>query len=387
MNKLPYQMEQKDITPFFQAILDGKIEEVRKQIYNGIDINSVDSKGRNAIFYAVVGGNLNVLILLIEKGLSPKFIDPVTGGSMLHVASSERHMHILKYLVVDCNLDVNILDKDNHTVLYDCMVFTQMETAVFLIENGAKNIGNVHYIEALVRYIKKYLKERYKELLDKYENFEKRLEYLQKFINENSKTLEKCSQKINSNVRRILLKYGITNNSELSFYKDNLSLEQKKEILSLYLENPKNKKIRTIIWQCYLENWVTRFFTTFPDKFMYPAYLLPFTGEEAKRDFGIKDDDVEGINVADFIKTIDTFLPRFGRDYYDANRYWISIPHSEKEAYFNDVQVETSKNHTKNMDVFQKYDLMRKAWSRVYLEEKWLHYNKMCFSGKITTAI
>lgn len=319
--------------------------------------------------------------------MSPKFIDPVTGGSMLHVASSERHMHILKYLVVDCNLDVNILDKDNHTVLYDCMVFTQMETAVFLIENGAKNIGNVHYIEALVRYIKKYLKERYKELLDRYENFEKRLEYLQEFINENSKTLEKCSQKINSNVRRILLKYGITNSLELSFYKDNLSLEQKKEILSLYLENPKNKKIRAIIWQCYLENWVTRFFTTFPDKFMYPAYLLPFTEEEAKRDFGIKDDDVEGIDVADFIKTIDTFLPQFGRDYYDANRCWISIPHSEKEAYFNDVQVETSKNYTKDMDVFQKYDLMRKAWSRVYLEEKWLHYNKMCFSGKITTAI
>ena len=152
-NKLPYNILKKDITPFFRAVLDGAKDKIEKLLANGVDLTSTDSKGRNAAFYAVIGGKLNTLKLLIQKGLSADFVDPVTGDSLLHVATSERHMHILYYLVKECHVDVNIKNKRNHTVLYDCLVFTQMEIAGFLVENGAKRTEELHHEEAFVRYL------------------------------------------------------------------------------------------------------------------------------------------------------------------------------------------------------------------------------------------
>lgn len=413
--QLPYKIAKKDITPFFRAVLNGDKDKIEQLLNNGIDLGITDSKGRNAAFYAVVVGKLDTLKLLIQKGLSADFIDPVTGDSLLHVATSERHMHILYYLVKECHVDVNIKNKHNHTVIYDCLVFTQMETACFLIENGAKRTEELHHEEAFVRYLNNTYHMRVEnwikrgldyETMKKYEkniqDFEKQcssyeeklafdvnaLRYDRKSYEDMAdilgpipENLEEIMNKFYAKVESIFHSIGMVEYREVNFYYCNLNFLQLKDIIRLFSKKSDKKQIRKILWECYFRNWITNFSTTLGNKFMYPAYLLPFSKKEMERDW--HKPDCEGIDVVDFIKDIDTFLPKFGYDYYLIDKGFITIPHDIKDGSFDDVKVEISEKHIKDMGVMAKYELMKKAWNHVEREENWLWYCRLCFAGRI----
>ena len=50
------------------AALDGDIDEVQRQLDAGVDPNLKSSKGANPLFYAVYGGHLEIVELLITRG-------------------------------------------------------------------------------------------------------------------------------------------------------------------------------------------------------------------------------------------------------------------------------------------------------------------------------
>ena len=50
------------------AALDGDIDEVKRQLDAGVDPNLKSSKGANPLFYAVYGGHLEIVELLITRG-------------------------------------------------------------------------------------------------------------------------------------------------------------------------------------------------------------------------------------------------------------------------------------------------------------------------------
>lgn len=382
-NKLPYNILKKDITLFFRAVLDGAKDKIEKLLANGVDLTTTDSKGRNAAFYAVIGGKLDTLKLLIQKGLSADFIDPVTGDSLLHVASSERHMHILYYLVNECHVDVNIKNKRNRTVLYDCLVFTQMQTAWFLIENGAERTGELPHEEALYRYLDSAREMMLYDWLQKGlvgETLAKQRKVVTDFMSQCSCYKEVSNNKkegFGAEVESILHKVGITEQKEMDFYKKHLEPEQLPKMKTL-------KQIRNNLWECYFRNWVTRFYTTLDSKFMYPVYLLPFTPREVERDWHKQDG--EGLDIASFINDVDTLLPEFGKDYYLIDKGYITIPHEENSGSFDDVKVVMSKKNIKGMGILEKYELMRKAWTHVEREENWIWYSRLCLNGAVKMA-
>lgn len=244
------------------------------------------------------------------------------------------------------------------------MIWTQMEVACCLIENGAKNIGKVYHIEALLKYILKKIQE-LKSKIEPYNKdvYTKRIERLEDFIKNSSEKIEKPKNhlKINSELEKVLLKIGFHKGKELAFYKKNLDWN-KKEVFNT---NAKDPQIRVFIWECYLKNHVTQLCTSVG---FYPAYMLPFTKKEIEKDWNKH--DCYRIDVADFIKDIGTLFPKLGRDYYFPHQITglcFSLPSKMKKYEYeeSDLCIEENKFNKKKLST--KYTILSNIWNYIEL--------------------
>lgn len=351
--------------PLHQAILDADAEKVKQLIASGADINLIDDKGLGAGYYAVASQRLDMLKLVFSLG-APVCHEDNNGESLLHFAAGEGLLNMVEYLLKEHHLDINKLSNQNRTPLGICMLWTQMEVACCLIENGAKSIGTIYHFEALLKYIAQKIQNIKAEMDEENkECFTKRISILNDFINSNSVKIKKPTNylKINSDLEKILCKIGIEKGKELNFYKKYLEWSVKQEIINLYSRDKKSPQIRTFIWSCYLQNHITKLCTSVG---FYPAYLLPFTTTDMERDWNKP--DCEGIDVADFIKNIGTLYPKFGRDYYfpkGAYALCFSLPYHVKDIYKDsDLCVEEKQKNC----LSQKYTILANIWN--YIEEE-----------------
>lgn len=81
------------------------------------------ANGRNALYYAIFTGNVEIVKTLIEYGFNPKNIDNQTGASALHLAAGEGNFDIGVYLTISVKMDVNSVDKKGRNPLYYAMMF------------------------------------------------------------------------------------------------------------------------------------------------------------------------------------------------------------------------------------------------------------------------
>jgi hypothetical protein len=82
-----------------------------------------DKDGRNALYYALFNGDVEIIRVLVEYGFNPIDIDNQTGATALHLAASEGNFDLVVYLVVSVKMNVNVLDKNGRNPLYYAMMF------------------------------------------------------------------------------------------------------------------------------------------------------------------------------------------------------------------------------------------------------------------------
>ncbi|HEV2601498.1 MAG TPA: ankyrin repeat domain-containing protein [Candidatus Babeliales bacterium] len=121
----------------FEAItmLDA-VEEVKKLLAQGVDINQVNAEGETPFFYAVKKGRFHVAHMLLEAGANKEARDKYD-HTILMSAVSWANIETIKYLVLDAKVDINAGDKDGKTAL---MVAARDGMAGFVrlfLENGA----------------------------------------------------------------------------------------------------------------------------------------------------------------------------------------------------------------------------------------------------------
>lgn len=96
-----------NITPFMIAAKHGAKESLiflHKEAR--VDVHQKDSLGQNALFYAVVGGDLNCLKYLIEEGkLNFKLTNNENGNTILHTAAENGHLHVVRFCCEALHLD------------------------------------------------------------------------------------------------------------------------------------------------------------------------------------------------------------------------------------------------------------------------------------------
>ena len=74
---------------------------------------------------------------------APTVTDPQTGNFPIHIAAQNGHLEIVKYLVEECKVDVNVTNFQANTALHMAIEYDYLEVATFLLEhNASKTICN-----------------------------------------------------------------------------------------------------------------------------------------------------------------------------------------------------------------------------------------------------
>lgn len=189
-------MTEEKLLLLHQAIFDDDVDAFKKILDETDDIKSLinekDEKGRNAIFYAARNGRIGCFKCILELGASLDFIDPKTDDTLLHVAFAYSRGHkLIDYLIDECHMDINAVNRMNLTILGVAMLFADIDEAYYLVCKGAKNVGDIEHIEVLLKYLPleiqrlefkaKYIAQNKKERKD----YQRDIAVLEKFLQDN----------------------------------------------------------------------------------------------------------------------------------------------------------------------------------------------------------
>ena len=124
-----------DTPELITAIRQGKIEEVKKLVKKGADVNLVYNKRHTPLMTAIYGGNLDIIKLLVDKGADVN-LKTEKGGTALTVAASMGSQEVCD-LLISQKADIEAVDNEGKTPLMNAVYNKQKELANYLIEKGA----------------------------------------------------------------------------------------------------------------------------------------------------------------------------------------------------------------------------------------------------------
>jgi cytohesin len=124
--------------PLHDAVEEGTVEQVRRLLQSGIDINARDDDGETALHEAAEAGRLEMVRLLVEAGAT-RGVRDVEGETPLHEAVEDGHLEVVRYLVLH-GAPVNIInsfDDEGRSALHLAIAEKKEGVALFLISAGA----------------------------------------------------------------------------------------------------------------------------------------------------------------------------------------------------------------------------------------------------------
>ena len=236
-----------------EAIQSGYPSCVKLLQEKGDNIHGTDDRGRNATYYAIFSGKLNMVKFILNQG-AKLMDDPYSGASPLHLAAGEGHLDILIWLHKNYKLDLNVTDQRGMTPIHCANIWAQKECAAYLVENGAKRIGSIRGFASLIQYLKvrvNFLKKEGKE--KKILNYTKKIKMLKSFITSVEKSVSKKRPMPRARLEKILSALGLSERDK-QFYHFWLKNKQK-EIISIYREKGKCPELLKYFWEASFHAW------------------------------------------------------------------------------------------------------------------------------------
>ncbi|KKT23685.1 MAG: hypothetical protein UW09_C0003G0207 [candidate division TM6 bacterium GW2011_GWF2_43_87] len=132
-------------TPLFSAVQGGNLDVISYLIdVAKADVNAVDQWGTTPLHKAIRSNQLEAVKLLVKKGAD---VNQKTKhfGTPLFSAAEKGNLEIMRYLIEDEHVDVNVKvdDSENFTPLHNAVTFHKLDAVKFLIKKGADvNQGN-----------------------------------------------------------------------------------------------------------------------------------------------------------------------------------------------------------------------------------------------------
>jgi ankyrin repeat protein len=114
----------------------GDLAKVRSFVEQGIDVDSRDSEGRTALYYAAMQGKRDLVEFLLSRGANVNAKDKDYGFTPLHHAVGGGHKDVVELLIAK-GADVNATDKHGWTPLDSSVYGGNTDIPELLIEAGA----------------------------------------------------------------------------------------------------------------------------------------------------------------------------------------------------------------------------------------------------------
>ncbi|XP_019389618.1 PREDICTED: ankyrin-2 isoform X2 [Crocodylus porosus] len=120
---------------FLRAARAGNLDKVVEYLKSGIDINTCNQNGLNALHLAAKEGHVGLVQALLEKGSS---VNSATkkGNTALHIASLAGQAEVVKVLLKE-GATINAQSQNGFTPLYMAAQENHIEVVKYLLENGA----------------------------------------------------------------------------------------------------------------------------------------------------------------------------------------------------------------------------------------------------------
>ncbi|XP_043478904.1 ankyrin-2-like isoform X4 [Leptopilina heterotoma] len=133
---LPRPGKQSDpSTEFLRAARAGELEKVLEFLESGVDINTSNANGLNALHLASKDGHIEIVKELLSRGAR---VDAATkkGNTALHIASLAGQEEVVRYLV-EQGASVNVQSQNGFTPLYMAAQENHDSVVKFLLSTGA----------------------------------------------------------------------------------------------------------------------------------------------------------------------------------------------------------------------------------------------------------
>jgi ankyrin repeat protein len=125
-----------EVPAFLEDALNGRIEEVRKAIEAGVDVNASDEDQRTALLFAAFNGHTAVAKLLLDQNASLEHRD-AAGRTALMFAASGPNAETVE-LLAEAGAEVNAVDTDEKfTALMHAAAEGQVKVVEVLLKHNA----------------------------------------------------------------------------------------------------------------------------------------------------------------------------------------------------------------------------------------------------------